>query len=225
MKVYPAILTDSISVCQQQINYVRAVDQIDVIQIDIIDGHFADNMTLTPMDLLPVEFGDLKIDFHLMVQEPMDYFYEILEYKNDLPVRSVIGQVERMSHQGKFIQEVKKNGFMPGLSVDLFTPLAALDSEAVKSELELVQLMGVEAGKQGQDLNPLLFEQVKELRELQARAGKDWEIVVDGGVKLSNVQQLSQLGIEAVGVGSQIWQAEDRQAIIQELLSYGSKED
>jgi ribulose-phosphate 3-epimerase len=221
MKVYPAILTDSISVCQQQINYVSDVNQIEVVQVDVIDGHFADNMTLTPMDLLPVEFGDLKIDFHLMVQEPMDYFYEILEYKDDLPVRGVIGQVERMSHQDKFIKEVKKNGLKPGLSLDLFTPVSALDPAAIKSELELVQLMGVEAGKQGQELQSLLFEQVKDLKKVRARAGKDWEIVVDGGVKLDNIKQLAQAGVEAVGVGSQIWQAEDKQITIQELASYG----
>ncbi|MEA2056219.1 MAG: hypothetical protein U9O78_00675 [Patescibacteria group bacterium] len=217
MKIYPTILTDSIAVCQQQVREVSSVAEIETVQIDVIDGHYVDNLTVTPADLVEVNFFDLSLDFHLMVEEPLNHLYEILEFKDQLPARAVIAQIERMTCQSEFIKDVKKNGLKPGLSLDLFTPLEALDYETWNSELEVIQLMAVEAGHQGQEMQPLLFEKLQKLKRLMQEYSVNWEIVVDGGVKITNVKRLEEAGVEAVSVGSQIWRAEDKERVIQKL--------
>ena len=99
MKLHPSLLTDSVDQYQQQLELILSSQLIEVAQVDVIDGHFADNITLTPADLVNFDYGQLQLDFHLMTEEPMDYVYELIEHQDLLPVRAVIAQVERMSSQ------------------------------------------------------------------------------------------------------------------------------
>ena len=78
MKIYPTLLDDSLAIIQVQLTKLKSMKHLSVLQIDVIDGEFADNLTITPIDLVGSDFGDLQLDFHLMVHEPLDYVYEIL---------------------------------------------------------------------------------------------------------------------------------------------------
>ena len=99
MKIIPAILTGSASTAERQLSEVATDGRLELVQLDVIDGWFADNLTLTPVDYSQISFASLEAEFHLMTEEPLDYVFELLEYQHQIPVRSVIGQVERMSHQ------------------------------------------------------------------------------------------------------------------------------
>ncbi|HKY73932.1 MAG TPA: hypothetical protein VJ246_01315, partial [Patescibacteria group bacterium] len=57
--IYPSILTDSPSLVQKQLNLVLGL--VQGVQIDIIDGEFADNTTVTPVDLQTLTFGSLSV--------------------------------------------------------------------------------------------------------------------------------------------------------------------
>jgi len=112
MNLYPTILTSSMATAEEQLALIKDNPKINVVQVDIIDGLFSDNLTIIPTDLVFMDFGDLKLDLHLQVEEPMDTFLEIESLANDLPIRSVIAQIERMTYQEDFLLEVKrKQGF------------------------------------------------------------------------------------------------------------------
>ena len=66
MQIHPAILTDSLATFAQQLDLVKQVPTIKVIQVDIVDAVFTDNITINPTDLVDFDFDDLAIDFHLM---------------------------------------------------------------------------------------------------------------------------------------------------------------
>lgn len=215
MRLYPAILTDDIKQVQQILDQLQPVEPIKTVQIDVLDGQFADNMTVTPLDLVDLDFGRLKIDFHLMVREPMDSVQEMVEIKDRLPVRAVIGQVEQMSHQHQFVAQLEKHQWQAGLALNVFTPLTTVEPD-LWSKLPLVQLLGVEAGFQGQELKPLLFEKIKQLRQLDH--DPDLEIMVDGGVKLEHITQLKELGVDSVAVGSAIVKQENLVSAAQSFL-------
>lgn len=210
MQLYPAILTSSLETAQEQLSKVAQYPVIETVQIDIIDGLFADELTLQPLDLTELDFGDLMIDIHLMTEEPMDYVLELIGLAEQLPIRTIIGQIERMSYQSDFIEEIKRVNWKAGLSLDLFTPVTSIE-EQQWSNVDLVQIMGNEAGRQGSPLHPHALEKIPEALRKLSHSSSDQkpELVVDVGVRSENIAQLKKLGLTGVSVGSALWTAED----------------
>ena len=217
MKLYPAILTESIETLREQLIIAQDLPNVEVVQIDILDGKFADALTVTPADFPEVAFGELLCDLHLMTEEPLDYVFELANAAEDLPIRAVIGQVERMSNQEHFLEEVQRHGWYPGLSLDIFTPIDAINFESWRY-LQVVQLMAVEAGAQGQALNPLIFDKVMELRTRMQVENTLVEIVVDGGVSAESIARLEKVGVQAVAVGSALWKARDPHQALSNIM-------
>jgi ribulose-phosphate 3-epimerase len=216
MKFYPALLSDSVDEIQKQLSIAQSLESVEVVQIDVIDGQYADNMTVTPLDLVDLDFHNLKIDFHLMVEEPINYVSEIIQCEEQLPVRAVIAQIERLSHQAEVLSELKKNKIQAGLSLDLFTPIESIDLSSA-SDIDLIQLMGVEAGFQGQSLHQSVFKKLTDLIQWLKTYDLSAEVVVDGGVKLDNILLFKQAGVDAVAVGSLLWTAKEPSQIAKQI--------
>ena len=216
MKFYPSILSDSIEEVEYQLQVAQSLKSVETVQIDIVDGLFADNLTITPTDLLSSEFGKLKLDFHLMVDEPMDFVHEIIDALDQLPVRAVIAQIEHLSYPDELIKELKTHQLEIGLSLDLHTPIDEIKTE-IYQELGLVQLMAVEAGFQGQVLQDSIYLKIKQLKQFLSEQNLKPEIIVDGGIKANNLVKLKKSGINALVVGSLLWSADNPQDIAAQL--------
>ncbi len=208
MQINPAILTDSLATFAQQLDLVKQVPTIKVIQVDIVDAVFADNITINPSDLVDFNFEDLAIDFHLMTEEPMDYVWELIDCGQQLPTQAVIGQIEKMSYQLDFLEEIKQAGWQAGLAINLFTPLENIEEHAWEY-LDQVLLMAVEAGAQGQTFNSLIFAKVEELKNTIKKLHKPIKIVVDGGIKQEQIKNLQKAGVDQIAVGSAVFNADD----------------
>ena len=217
MRVYPSILTGDLVKAQAQLDECGGIlEQLEaegldhvVVQLDVIDGQFADNLTITPIDLAGLEFGKLKADVHLMTEEPLNDVHELQSVKGRIPVRAVIAQVERMSHQADFIEGVRKEDWLPGLSLDAFTPLDAIGRDSWQN-LKVVQLMSIEAGFQGQSFLPQTLDKIEELVALRRDRQLEFEIVVDGGIKEDLVSKILAMEADGVAVGTGIWDAPDK---------------
>jgi len=215
MNLYPSILSDSIEEAQTQLNLIKNKKNITVVQMDAIDGLFADNITVMPMDLLYLNFANLKIDVHLMVEEPMDSVWELDSVKEELSLRAIIAQPERMSSQEDYIEQVQKMKLKVGLSLDLHTSLEAIDQASWKN-LDIIQIMGIEAGFQGQKFQDQVLEKIKKVKKKVTKAGKKIEILVDGGIKLANAKQVLDAGANGLVIGSELWQAAEIDDIIEQ---------
>lgn len=221
MTVYPALLSDSISELQTQLDRLQSIEQISCVQIDVIDGYFADNITITPSDLPDLDFGRLQFDLHLMVLDPQDFLHEVIARADELPVRAVLAQVERMHHQAAFLESVRKQTWTAGLSLDRFTPVEAIDEDSWQ-HLDMLQVMGVEAGFQGQDFSPGVLETVSELQALMRKKKVELELLIDGGVSMSTIHQIQAAGVESVAVGSALWQSASLSDTIDALMQVKS---
>jgi len=74
------------------------------------------------------------------------------------------------------------------------------------SEFEYIQIMGIKkVGHSGQKLSPEIFERIKRLR----RAFPDTPIQIDGGVKLSNAQELLDSGATGLGMNSGLYKTKN----------------
>lgn len=208
MNIFPSILTDSETQAQEQLTICSESGLVQAVQVDVIDGYFVENMTIFPGSLEGMEFEDLEVDFHLMTQEPLDFVREIADFKDQIPVRAVIGQIEQMSSQELFVDEVRRNNWSIGFSLNLHTPLESVD-ESLWERINVIQLMAVEAGVQGQKLNQYIFTKLEELHELIREKNLEIEIMVDGGVNLENINKLREYGVATVTPGSYLWKSRD----------------
>ena len=220
MKLYPAIISDSITTVIEQLESVKVSEHVERVHVDIIDGQFIDNVTITPMDLTVAEFDQLKLDLHLMTEEPMDVVFECEAIREYLPIQRIIGQVERMTHQEEFIHEVHRNGWQVGLGLDIHTPLEAID-ESSWQDIDTLLLMGIEAGHQEQIFNVHVLQKIKALRAMQLN--KKIDVIVDGGVKLSNIVRVLQSGVSEVAVGSGLWKSNEPAQMIEEFFTAAQK--
>jgi ribulose-phosphate 3-epimerase len=208
MSVYPSILTESLAVAIKQLNICKESNAVNIVQIDIIDGYFTDNLTIFPSDMADLDFGELTLDFHLMTHEPIDFVREIKDHKNNLPVRAIIAQVEQMGSQSEFLDEVKHSNWKTGLSLNLDTPLEAIEPDSWEF-LNIVQIMAIQAGFQGQKMQERVLSKIESLQEIIDQRGLEIEVIVDGGVKLENIEVLKSYGVDGVAVGSELWQSSD----------------
>lgn len=218
MNLFPAILTESLETAQEQLNLAQEMDGVSVVQIDVIDGRYVDNLTITPADFSELNFGELQCDVHLMTEEPLDYVFELKDLKDTVPVRAVLGQIERMSSQQHFLEEVQKHGWLPGVSLDIFTPIEEITSDSW-NYLRAVQLMCIEAGAQGREFNPIVLEKVMELRTRMQVEDAIIEIMVDGGISDKEIAALKRAGVHSASIGSTLWRADDTLDTAQQLRS------
>jgi len=221
MNFYPAILTDSIELVQEQVNLVSSKEKIKIVQIDIIDGYFTDNLTITPMDLIDVNFNNLQIDFHLMTEEPLSFAEEIINYNKYFPTRAVIGQIEKMTSQEDFVNLLREREIKAGLSLDLYTPHEEI-LDSVFTKLNVLQLMAIEAGEQGHNFNDYVLKKIVEVRERANNVNPNLEIIIDGGVKLNNIEKLVEAEVDSVGVGSAIWTSDDINKTLERFSEYAN---
>ncbi len=217
MQLYPAILTESMATFQAQLDLVRLHPQLTTVHVDVIDGYFADNVTLTPLDLIELNLEGIDLIFHLMVNEPLDFVYEAVSIKDRLPIKGIVAQIERMTQQREYIQEVKRHDWQVGLALDLHTPLESIDDESW-DQLDILQLMSIEAGFQGRAFSPQVFTKIIEARQHLQQINHSLELVLDGGIKLEMLEQIRPTNIESIVVGSGLWATPDPTETIQSFL-------
>ncbi len=208
MIITPSILTGSIEEAQTQLDQLAQLPGCDRVQIDVVDGWFADELTITPSDLPQLQFYHLTPDLHLMTQEPLDFVYEAQAVLAKDSVGLIFGQVERMSHQADFVEWVKRCGWQAGLSLDLHTPLSAIETD-IWPQITKVQIMAVPAGMQGQKFHSSALDTIKQTADYIQTHGLSCQIVVDGGVGLTVAQDLVKLAVDEVIIGSGLWQSPD----------------
>lgn len=199
MQIIPAILTNNPQELKKLINV--AEEAIERVQIDIIDEAFG-NKTIEPVALQHVE-TNLRLDFHLMTKSPIDWVEKCARSGAD----RIIGQIEKMHDQLKFIAKVQEVGTHVGLGVDLDTPIGHLDETAVQS-VDVLLLMSVPAGHGGQTFDLRIWEKIKEVIDLRSRSNSRFKICVDGGVTRELINDLKKAGVDEVGVGRLIFKGD-----------------
>lgn len=202
--IIPAILTNNASELKSMLGEVDESVRINEtpisrVQIDIIDGVFADNITVDPLVFDGVE-TDMSLDFHLMVKEPVNW----VEKSANAGADRIIGQIEMMNSQLEFLKKVQETGLYVGLAIDLDTPVSALDP-LILTNLDVVLLMAVKAGWGGQKFNYEVLEKIKELDDLRSRDATPFKICVDGGETEDTVDETHFAGADEIVIGRRLF--------------------
>lgn len=192
MQLIPAILESELAAVAAKLAIVKADSRISRVHIDIIDGNLAPRLTVTPADLTTLDFGNLKIDWHLMTEDPLDYVWEILSLGQALPSQAIFGHIERASNPAAFLQASSEAGLEAGVALDLATEVAALEDFAW-TFLDSVLLLAVPMGESGQEFSQQLWVKLTQLQQLCLSMGKMIKIYVDGGIGPGQWRRLAHL--------------------------------
>lgn len=196
MEIIPAILTNNPQELKQKINLTE--DLFHRVQIDIIDGVFAENKTIDPTALKYID-TNLLLDFQLMTKEPISWVEKCASAGAD----RIIGHIEMMTSQREFVSKVQEVGSYVGLGLDLSTSIEQLDESLIK-DLDVILLMSTKAGHGGQEFDGAVLQKIVALNKLQKLDDNPFKICVDGGVNVKNIHEIVSVGANEVAIGKSL---------------------
>jgi ribulose-phosphate 3-epimerase len=173
---------------------------VDSIHLDVMDGHFVDNLTFGPVAVEAVRpHSALPFHSHLMISRPLAYAERFAKAGSDL----IVFHVEADDEPRAVIGEIERAGKRPGIALNPETP-----AEAVAPWLDQVALllvMTVHPGWGGQEFIHDVMPKLQMLRELVDRRHLDVEIGIDGGVNLDTIGIARESGGDVLVVGSALY--------------------
>ncbi len=191
--VCPAVLARDAHEYQTQIKRVEGF--ADRIQIDVTDGDFAKNTTVTLEQVwLP---ATIKADLHLMYKNPEAVLHDCIRLKPHMVI--VHAEAEGVFYNIK--SKLDKHAIKTGVAL-----LAKTSTHVLKPSLKYIDHIMMFSGDLGMfggiaDLS--LLTKVRQLKEWKPELEIGW----DGGVNDSNAAKLVEGGVDVLNVGGYIQNA------------------
>ncbi len=208
VKIAPSILSADFSRLGEEIREAEKTG-VDLIHIDVMDGHFVPNITIGPLVVKAVrKITGLTLDVHLMIEEPDRYIDAFVEAGSDI----ITVHIEASTHLHRSLCYIKDSGVKAGVSLNPATPLGSLDF--ILSEADMVLLMSVNPGFGGQEFIPSVMDKIKMLKDMIQRKGCRAEIEVDGGVNVKNAGDVVKAGANIIVMGNAFFNSQDYAEVV-----------
>jgi len=192
----------------------RAADGgVDSIHLDVMDGHFVENITMGPVVVSSVrDRTALPYHTHLMISNPLRYAKAFADAGSDL----VIFHVEADDDPAAVIDALHDLGRGAGLAINPETPAEATFDHL--DRVEMILAMTVHPGWGGQEFIAAVLPKVRALRAEAERRGLDLPIGVDGGVKRETIGAAHGAGADVLVAGSALYEhAGDLAPVVRDL--------
>jgi len=205
LEVIPAILAKSGSEMKQKIDLVTPY--VNTIHIDMMDGKFVPNETLSAEETAGALAPGKYYIFHWMVEKPEEEIPKLGDFaKGSLhPVHAEVIGKERWDR-------LKAMGLKLGLAINPETPLSKIDDYIDETDEFLV--MSVHPGFSNQEYIPDVEEKIRELRERKP----DANIEIDGGIGLRTAGRAAAAGANRLAAASAIFDRDDIKEAIADIM-------
>lgn len=172
----------------------------DWIHVDVIDGHFAPNLTFGPLIVEACRRATkLPLDVHLMIEQPERLLADFAKAGAD----HLTVHVETCPHLHRTLQEIKSLGCKAGVVLNPATPTVMI--EPVLGMVDLVLVMSVNPGFSGQAFIPEAITKVRTIRQkLDEIMSRAW-LEVDGGMAADTVPQMRAAGANVFVAGNAVF--------------------
>lgn len=192
--ITPIIMESNIENVKQKLDILRE-RKLNQVHIDIGDGLFSDLLSISPADLQEVELSSIKLDLHLLVDDPTEYVEECVALS---PTR-IIAQIERMGSQVRYLETIESYGGVGGLALRIETPIEEIEIDALNMAKAII-LLAVPAGTSGSSFDKRVLPKIEALRKIYAGS-----IIVDGGINQETYEKVISAGATEVGANSSYW--------------------
>lgn len=196
MKISPSLMCMDLSKFREQIEFLDS--KVDYFHVDIMDGHFVPNITLSPFFVSEVrKISSKPIDCHLMVTNPENYIEQLAKSGASmitLHPETINGQAFRLFDQ------INALSMKVGI---IFNPETSLDAiKYYAHRINKATVMTVDPGFAGQPFISEMMGKVGELRQLRDENQLDFEIEIDGSCNERTYRTLAAAKVDVFIVGT-----------------------
>ena len=186
---------------------------VQFLHIDVMDGHFVPNLGFGPTILSKLRnLSTLIFDVHLMLDNPVIYVERFITAGAD-----IITIHPESNDDPKIVFEMckrKKKKF--GLALNPETPVR--DIIPYISYMDLLLLMAINPGTEGQSFIPATIEKISEARSFREINHANFLISVDGGINYETGAVCKLAGADVLVSGGYIFNSKNRKVAISGLL-------
>ncbi len=170
----------------------------DFYHIDIMDGHYVPNLTLSPDFVRAVStVAKRPLDCHLMVTNPADYIAPL----KAAGASYICPQAETITANAfRTIGTIKSCGCKAGIVLNPATPLST--AQYYLHLLDKITIMTVDPGFAGQPFIREMLTKIEQARTLKEKNGYNYIIEVDGSCNAGTFGELYSAGAECFVVGT-----------------------
>lgn len=158
---------------------------VDMLHIDVMDGHFVPNFALGPEDIKAIrKLTDIDYDVHLMLSNPDQFIDQFAA----LDPKLMYIHAEAPPHLHRTLGNIQAKGIKSGLAINPGTPLSAI--EDVLDVTDVILVMSVNPGFAGQPFIPNAYNRIDRIIDMIERQGVDTKIAIDGAISPEVIERL-----------------------------------
>lgn len=191
----PSLMTMDLDKFKEQITFLN--DQVDSYHIDIMDGHYVPNISLSPWFIQEVrKISTLPLSAHLMVTEPAFWVQQLI----DINCEWICMHAEVLDGLAfRLIDQIHDAGLKAGIVLNPETPVSVILPYI--DLLDKVTIMTVDPGFAGQRFIEGVLDKIVELRELREEYDYHYVIEMDGSSNRKSFKRIDEANPDIYIVG------------------------
>jgi ribulose-phosphate 3-epimerase len=173
----------------------------DMYHLDACDGHVAPAFLLFP-DLVRGMRRVTELPFHVHVMAAQPIINSQIEQFAEAGADLITIHFSDGVDLDAAVHEVRRLGCCAGVALPLDVPVRAV--QPYLDGIFMVTLLGTVTGLKGQNLSPLAYGRLEEMRRMLKSRGADKRVLVtaDGGIRQQTVAELRAHGADGIVMGS-----------------------
>lgn len=170
---------------------------VDMLHCDVMDGQYVDNLAMGFYLIKAIKKAtNIPLDVHLAVMEPERY----LETLSEIGVEMVSIHVERVKNLHRTVKKVKDLGMKVAVALNPSTPSCMV--KHVLRYVDMILVMTVDPGFEGQKFIPETIDKIKEIKELAINDNLQLLIQVDGNINKNTMIPAISAGANVLVLGT-----------------------